>query len=187
MLIIIEGCDGVGKSTLAEKLIAATSGTLLHRGPPEKDPLLEYTEELQSYRPRDPYKGIPDASVKERHIICDRWHWGELVYGPIYRGETKLGWEGMQQVDSFLLLRGALIVWVWEPVDVLNKRLEERGDDYIDVTHVPDICKAYSEVAWQSRVPVYKTRTPEQRDVWRITQLAQAFEWSAFDTYWRSQ
>jgi thymidylate kinase len=143
MLIIVEGPDGVGKTTLVESIADYTSGVhVLHRGPPVGDPLVEYTfEDLDDYH----WSGI---------WVCDRWHWGELVYGPYYRGRSELGWSGFRQVDDYLLSKGAVIAYLTEPVETLAERVAGRGDDYIKVDDLPYLVGAYELVAAESRVPV---------------------------------
>src|ERR687897_2440373 len=76
LLVILEGPDGAGKSTLSRELAAslraaypADSISEFHKGPPHHHPLVEYEQPLFHYRPGT-----------GRHIICDRWHVGEAVY-----------------------------------------------------------------------------------------------------------
>jgi thymidylate kinase len=139
MIVVLEGPDGAGKSTAAEMLRVAAeeqgySTSCLHRGPPKFHPLVEYEVGLGYIE--------QDYDV----IICDRWHWGELVYGPIYRGESKLGTAGFRHVEMFLAARRALTVLMLPPLELLQSRVSERGDDYINHEHLPLLRQRYVDL-----------------------------------------
>lgn len=141
MLIILEGCDGAGKTTLADQLAdemvrRGMAPKRYSRGPLKDHPLIEYERALDWYRPNE-----------NEHVICDRWHLGELVYGPLLRGESKLDPAMHRHIELFLQARGALIVHVshWKP-EVIKARLRQRGDDLVDDTQVVSIMQGYSRL-----------------------------------------
>ncbi len=116
MLIIIEGVDGTGKTTLASLFHDYYNAKILHRGVPVKHPLIEYTADLAGYRPGS-----------GKHIVCDRWHIGELVYGPLYRGYSALSSSAFVAVDELLFENGALLVHAKDNIDVILRRLSIRS------------------------------------------------------------
>jgi hypothetical protein len=129
MLIILEGPDCAGKSTLAGALVArlakdspSAEVNLLHRGPPEgRHPLDEYAAPLFEFDPREP-----------RHIVCDRWHLGEVVY-PIVKGRPTSMTPGVHTwIEKFLMTRGAFVGIVNPSYPLLKQRLNTRGDDHVD-------------------------------------------------------
>ena len=133
MLIVLEGPDGAGKTTLAKALMAgfyskwsARTFKVEHRGPLRLnvDPVDEYT--LPDYDPTD----------RANLVVCDRWHLSEAVYGPIYRGASRvdLGFH-----EKWLDDRGALKLYVTAPLKILTARVSERGDDYIEVGDLANI------------------------------------------------
>lgn len=153
MLVLIEGCDGTGKSTLADEL--AGEIRYLHpddeiirlaRGAPIDHPLVEYIAALTWYK--------PGARV---HVIADRWHWGEPIYGPLYRGKSELGVSGFAYVEMFLRSRGAVLAYLDLDVETVHARLVERGDDYIELEHVPAILDGYKRTA---RTSLLRTTAP---------------------------
>lgn len=170
----MEGADGVGKTTFVELLMHFLDHTtVLHRGPPEKEPWLEYTEELEDYEPQA-------APGEGPTVVCDRWHWGELVYGPLYRGESKLGWPGMLAVDRFLNDRGAIAVFLDGDEPTVTRRcFTERGEDYLQPEHVGWVLETYRTVALQSRVPVLHYQDPDRSHALDVVRAAYAFERSA--------
>jgi hypothetical protein len=131
MIIILEGSDGAGKTTLAARLKARMPDAIeLHSGPLRSDPFTEYEERLADWDGVTP-------------IIADRWHIGELVYGPIFRGESKLDVVGRWHIDAFLVARGAMVVYLCPPLELIADRVAARGDDMVDVTHLPAIYDTY--------------------------------------------
>ena len=149
MLIVLEGPDGAGKTTLAKALMAGfyrkwPSGTfrIEHRGPLRLnvDPVDEYT--LPDYDPAD----------MTNLVVCDRWHLSEAVYGPIYRGGSR---ADLVFHEKWLDDRGALKLYVTEPLRVLTARVSERGDDYIEVGHLANIVRLFTRTltglsGWQT-------------------------------------
>lgn len=78
MFIALEGPDGAGKSTLAQAIADATPGTeIVHFSQLKQNPLDEYVYALEDYSPG-----------KGGNLVTDRWHIGEDIYGPLYRGES---------------------------------------------------------------------------------------------------
>jgi len=74
MIIILEGPDGAGKTTLAHELRDRHGFAYHHEGPPPEGNLLEH------------YGAILD-SFRGRNAVIDRLAYGERVYGPILRGQ----------------------------------------------------------------------------------------------------
>lgn len=150
MIIVLEGCDGAGKTTLAHNLadIARESGIeaeIWHRGVPKRHPLEEYEWDLEQGYPLDPF-----ARAKKL-IICDRWHMGQIVYGSIYRpGDDKgLGYGGIWHVDALLRAYGAVQLILSPPVPVMEERVRRNGDDYVQVEHLRSIDASYRVLAEQ--------------------------------------
>lgn len=144
MLIIIEGPDCVGKSTFAHSLVRYLSVhylnakvELLHRGPPMSHPLDEYEVPLLTYQ----------ASVGEHHIVCDRWHLGELVYPAVLGRESLLTEPILRHIELLLVARGALLVTITSDPGRIRDCVRERGDDLVTVDHVDTIHSGYLDAA----------------------------------------
>ncbi|MQB01812.1 MAG: hypothetical protein GEU78_16285, partial [Actinobacteria bacterium] len=125
MLIILEGADKVGKSTLARDL---EPDKILHATQPTGDWFQEYAEPLEFYR--------PGAGLD---VVCDRWHLGELVYGPLYRDQSLVGDEQLAYLSLFLASRGATIVLADCDEEVHAEVLRREPDGFLmpeDAEHV---------------------------------------------------
>ncbi len=91
MIIIIEGPDGGGKTTLAHYLADKYYLHYHHEGPPPKD--IDVVEH---------YCAVLD-SFRGKGAVMDRLALGERIYGPLLRGKDRLGdmgWTVFQRVVS---------------------------------------------------------------------------------------
>lgn len=152
MWVALEGPDGAGKTTLAQKLakrIELESGVtaeINHLGPPESfDTVVdENLERRLTYRPG------------KDQVVFDRLHWGCPVYGPIYRpdldidGYGDLGPIRWRYIELALASVGVVTVLVTGEPDVLVARINERGDDYVDTKDIKNICAAYERLRQDS-------------------------------------
>lgn len=126
MLIILEGADGVGKSTLAAQIAQRLRNDgghvqIIHKSPPRDHPLDEYVWPLLNYR-----AGTSD------HIICDRWHLGEYVYPDIKGRATKMDRAVSAYVNLFLQGKGAATIILVPGLMAALKRSLQRGETFVD-------------------------------------------------------
>ena len=125
MIVIVEGVDGAGKTTLVDALIEQHDGPskVVKRSQLQSDPMVEYEHrDLSGY----------DGSTL---LICDRWHVGELVYGPLYRGRSLLEPAQTLHIEMALSALGALRLHVTAPIDVIMQRVAERGEEFLQPKH----------------------------------------------------
>lgn len=100
MLIVIEGLDRTGKSTLARYLAMQNHPTaVLHYSKPERHPLFEYVEPLLAYDPCSP-----------GNVVLDRGHLGESVWPKVFKRDSELDEPTRRWIELFLLSRGAVLV-----------------------------------------------------------------------------
>lgn len=142
----LEGCDGAGKSTLAEAVISELQARFpndtveyIHRSQLERDPVDEYALDIEKYRPGS-----------NHHIVADRWHWGETIYGPLYRNGSALSEGAFRWVEMFMKARGVTFWHVTAPLNVIRERLESRGEDYLETHHVEHVWEGFSHAASKS-------------------------------------
>lgn len=140
-VIILEGIDGSGKSTLADILATRIEMSCdahvirAHRGPIKDSVENEYIRPLRSLS-------------KDMVLIADRWHVGEMIYGPIYRG-VSLVKPVIGQIETMLDEMNAIKVILNPPLVVVNHRLKTRGEDYLqpgDVARVHEFYRNYGKV-----------------------------------------
>lgn len=171
MFVIIEGCDGSGKTTLAKQIGEEIrlrhphdDIQYLQRGQPKVHPFMDYERAVESYRPG-----------QGQHIIADRWHWGELIYGPLYRGESKLAYAGFMHVEMFLRAKGAAIAFLDVPEDIIRRRLAKRGDeDFLQDHDIGTVIAAYRDLAQRSLLRNTFTQRQVPREIVDIASRLEA-------------
>jgi len=124
VLILCDGADGVGKTTLIQRISEYLAKhrpddtvEVWHRGRPTQHPLDEYVVPLLGYRPG-----------RNHHIICDRWHWGERVYPRVKNRESLMDDAVFRYTELFLRSRGALGVHLWRDHLEIQDVFRDRGE-----------------------------------------------------------
>jgi hypothetical protein len=138
-IVLLEGCDKSGKSTIAERIKACWEtrygrAEIIHKGPipPNKDPMQEYWSEL------------PRPEIHELYIL-DRWHVGELVYGPIYRGKSKITFGDALRIQAAMERRGLVAIHMTADPAVIRQRFIEDGEDFAKLEDIPRILDGFNQ------------------------------------------
>ncbi|MEU7371477.1 hypothetical protein [Streptomyces hygroscopicus] len=111
--LIVEGCDGVSRDALLTGLARRHGYTVTRASPdlPHVDPVRPYRELLQH----------------DGALAVDAGLVGELVYGPLRRGRSRVTWiQAFDFADAVAERHGAF-VHVTAPVPVLEDRLAASG------------------------------------------------------------
>lgn len=114
MLIVLEGCDGSGKTTIANNLKAVLpNAEIIH---------------CTTTTPNDFefFKHLILAS-HNRDIIADRFCYGQFVYQS--KEERKLSWEELVALEVAMLSANAKVIHVTAPVDTIKARLSWRNEE----------------------------------------------------------
>ncbi len=136
MIIILEGPDGSGKTTLAEKLSRQTAWPVVHRSFPKTDE--EKANMMQFYK---------DTIKLGKNFIFDRCWYSEMAYGPTMRDKSVISYPEMYELEKMLAKRGAILIYCTDKPDVLWRRCTKRGEDYVQhQADFVDICEAYDEI-----------------------------------------
>jgi thymidylate kinase len=181
MWAIIEGPDGAGKTSLANAVAELINAEITHLGPPESP---EQALDAVIGGPFATY--APGEGVE---IVSDRHHWGDPVYGPIKRPEHdvdgfgEIGRAGWRYAELFAASRGAATILVEVDPHVAKMRIADRGDDYVDATHVDDIIARYDWLARGSLTIAARLQLnqPQDHDVYAeaVAQWARKREFEA--------
>lgn len=145
MLIVLEGVDGVGKTTLATLLSKTMNAGIIHATRETPNDWAWFSE-------------IMDLA-KDRNIIADRFFWGQFVYqNP---EERNLNWEQLHELEHRLNQEGGHMIYVTaDPVDIAT-RLGSRAE----ILSLPlDTLKARYQLCVDTAdcpVTIYNTSTGE--------------------------
>lgn len=136
MLVVLEGCDGAGKSTFAEFLAKLLNADIVH--------CTAETPNTYGF-----FYNIIEAA-KTKNIIADRFCYGQFVYQE--KDERKLSTLDLRLLETRMLEADGKVILVTAPEDVIIARLASRGE----VTHMPvkDILSRFEKVMSKSILPV---------------------------------
>lgn len=172
-MIILEGADGTGKTTLAHSLAQKMSDI---RGVPVHECYAHMSRPPEDF---DHVRGYMNVTPR----VQDRFHLGAVVYGAILGGGTYPSAERMRLVQNYLRWQGCLVVILYAERDVLRRRLRDSvkhemyGHDQILTAN-----DAYRALAMSSnRGSPYCDRSLDVSMAWPSEDFAKALiaEWSA--------
>lgn len=141
MWVMVEGVDGAGKTTIVQKCAIILGRTEVSAGGVGRRPVsVQCLSFNTSYKD---YIVVPTALRKIGcHILQDRGVISGPVYEPIMRGDrARLSWM-LPQVEQAAEL-GATVMFVDADLKALTERVAERGDDYVNTSHLEALQEAY--------------------------------------------
>lgn len=149
MLILLEGCDLTGKTTLAHHIADNHGLDYFHLGPPDTECLAHHLKFVDAW----------DRS--DRGIVMDRGHWSGLAYGRAgYNPDNELGEHGFELVDAVMDRLGAVAVYCHGTEEEIIGRWE-RGEDYLDEDKVGQIIDAMDWCEDRTFLPNTRYRIPD--------------------------
>lgn len=145
-MLILEGPDLVGKTTLAKKLVAAAHKAFMPAS---------YTH----------FSRLPDCwkfPSSYRHYItcygvCDRFHMSEIAYSEARGDARKLNVEGYRLIDTWCRLQGSVTVLIRAKPGVISARYaaksNSRDEMYKDsvIERANDTYRAIAERSYRGR------------------------------------
>lgn len=106
------------------------------------------------------YQVNPD----QQHVVCDRWHLGELVYPRVFGRPTQLTDPVLRHIEMFLQSRAALIILLDAPLDDLTRCVDTRGDDLVSTHQLAAIREGFHDVLKVTTLPVIHVDHNDVRD-----------------------
>lgn len=145
----LTGCDLTGKSTLSNKLSQLLECPLKHFDKPKdlKDGKRQYFDFLAN-------------TSKDSNIILDRFHDGEHVYAPLYRGYES---DYLKEFESHLIKYPYLLVYVYADLDTILDRLAKRGEDYVKHEDFQKILDLFNKYLIKQTMPYIMINTDDSQ------------------------
>jgi len=168
MLVILEGPDGAGKTTLAQKIAFSVHGVtdIRHCSQLRRNPMAEYVEDLHMY--------VPGTGM---NIVYDRHYLGELTYGPLYRGISQVSPSIKTAIEYRLNKLGALLVHVTHDLPTLIERCKDKGEDFLQEGDIYFVRQQFIEEVAESGIRFKAAVTDATgQDILDIIWLAQELE-----------
>lgn len=149
-IILLEGPDASGKSTLAKHIINKWGGIYMHL-------TYRFGNKMPLYQMAMLRKALKLS--KNQLVIIDRMHISEKIYAEVYRGGTKWPWM-IKSFNSFFRLMGfPIVLCVPENLEQGLKWFEkskgERPEMYSDITEVINKYIEYAKDNKQKNVITY--------------------------------
>lgn len=132
-MLIIEGIDGVGKTTLVEYL--------------QNCGMKKFHFDYDSKNMDLLSKYMKVLSIDDKEIVLDRSFISEMVYGPVIRKTCKLSLEDYTNLLIAYKNMGAKIIYLKAPKDILLQRRNEDKSDYETiVNHYEELNNQYDKI-----------------------------------------
>ncbi len=155
MIIIVEGPDGAGKSTLIDQLLKSYPGSSYkHFSNPKTD------EEAFGYW--KVYAEAIEETDPTKVTVFDRSWYSDVVYGPIFRNRLEMDAMHVKMLEALVLTRGGgHVIYCTAPVNVLWSRCQKRGEKYVlSKDKLAEVAKSFSDVmATKCSLPVVRFDT----------------------------
>jgi thymidylate kinase len=134
-VIVLEGCDGTGKTTLAADLRQQHGYDVVHSG--------RIPDSATEPGLADQYRSVLDRPGK---IAFDRSFISELVYGPLRDGRSRLTAHQVAELTFLLADRGGLLVHLTAHPKTLAARLKARDGYAPAPDRITTLLKSYRDV-----------------------------------------
>lgn len=143
-MIVLEGPDLAGKSTLANALADAIPGSnIVHFGPPQpgEDLMVTYLQ------------AILNAVDTPGVTIFDRLHVGAFTYGKVMRNREDLDIDELSSIDCILDRYGAERLYVTAPWSVIQQRMKDREEDFVNEEQLRQVWHLYTDTLTEGGRP----------------------------------
>jgi thymidylate kinase len=149
-VVIVEGPDGSGKSSLAVELARSLSAMVVHHGP--------YKALVGAELARVYVDSMLPALMGERNVVLDRSWLSEPIYGRVYRNDSdRIGPTTRRMLDRLALRCGAVVVRCNTPLDVCIGTWEKRkAGEYLDTAaQLAEVHHGYKSMTTDLPVKAY--------------------------------
>ena len=143
MLYILEGCDGTGKTTLANKLKRLLDAEIIH---------------CTAMTPNDMEFFISIAkAAADKNIIADRFCYGQFIYQQEeerrLQSRTRDSIASLGLLEARMLEYGVKAIYVYASPDEIKERLSIRDETIINGLSVEEVLDRYEALKKISILP----------------------------------
>lgn len=152
MRVILEGCDGVGKTTLAKIIADKYHLDICHCG--KSDPV-----DFDFYY----------NSMRKDNIVWDRHAIGELVYPSVFGRTQGIGYNSLYEIINNAKQIGVKIFVLTADDDAIKQRLNERGTEEPKIlSNICFINDKFKRLAHDLCVPVIDTSKMTLKEIFEL-------------------
>jgi thymidylate kinase len=148
-MVMVEGPDGGGKSTLIETL---KDGHKMTWGRdalqfPDRKSKRELLPNRSVAAIRDEVWEAMCYSVTQRSVcVWDRMYFSELVYGKVWRGDVAFSSHAQLRVERVMYAQDVLVILCMPPLDVVRDNVRNTSQDVRVADNIDRIYREYENV-----------------------------------------
>lgn len=155
MIIIVEGPDGAGKTTIIEQLMESHPGSVYRHfsNPKTKEEADNYWKVYA--------EAVSLADPAKVHIFDRSWY-SDVVYGPIFRGRLEMDPMHVKMLEALVKTHGGgFVIYCIAPLKTLWSRCKQRGETFVlSKDKLDEVSRSYAHVmATQCGLPVVRYDT----------------------------
>ena len=140
MLIKVIGCDASGKTTFI-KALSKELGYPVVKGSSFESALCTQDELFEKFKQNQELEN----TILDRDFYCNK------AYSPLYKDYAMITDDQFKWLE-FIADPKSLLIYLYADAKTLQKRLNERGDDYVKAERIPEILASYENVLSKSKV-----------------------------------
>lgn len=160
MVIHFGGSDCSGKSTLCEKLSKLLDCSIEHFDKPK---------DLEDGKQQ--YFNFQSLIDPNKNIICDRYHDGEYIYAPLYRGYEA---DYLKEFEDELRKVPYLFINTTANLETIMNRVKSRGEDFVKEGDFQTILSLYNKYIEKQSMPYIKIATDDSNVEHYLKQMLDA-------------
>jgi hypothetical protein len=167
-IFFIEGCNNTTKTTLLNKIMDRYDDLeweyVKCSQPKDGDAYREYMNKL-----------IYMCNYPDKNFVVDRFHFGCLVYGPMYRGGWDLTVEQFEKIEDKILdmykTFDIMFIVSTASVDFMKRKHVEEKEEYVLIEDIKKEKQLFEEVVniWTSLDII--EHNVEERDLWQTDDI----------------
>lgn len=134
MLIVLEGCDGAGKTTVANNLAKVMNADIIHCTTLTPNDMRFFHELIMASR--------------EKNVIADRFCYGQFVYQE--EKERPLGSiKNLHKLEVEMMAFSAKVIYVTADKKDIEERLSDRGETLINGLTISEVKNRFESVLFE--------------------------------------
>lgn len=162
MIIHCSGMDCTGKSTICKKLSELLKCPIQHFDKPKdlddgKKQYFDFQKNINS----------------NKNIICDRYHDGEYIYAPLYRGYEA---DYLHEFENELRKSPYLFVNTIASLNTIIERIKTRGEDFVKEEHYQNVLDLFERYIEKQSMPYIKINTDDSNIDCYLKQILSAID-----------
>lgn len=141
IVIIIEGPDLAGKSTLVDKLSKEYPGIVIKVS---QRPMTKSKGEMILFK-KHLYSVLDyvNHNRQTKTIVFDRFYPTEMVYSKVMRGYDSYDDGDFRDMERVIRARNHLYIYCRPAIEILHERFHSRGDEHINIENFDELIARY--------------------------------------------